>query len=126
MDFIGDPISTEDISKSEELLKMNFGKEYRSEFFNMLWGLVKEDGWTNYRLRETIKWVLKNKRWQNLTIADFYDYKLELRPYHEYLEELHKDRTLNEQIEWYWVEDQKFWKYKDGTNLPLKKVGGKQ
>ena len=105
---------------------MNFGKEYRSEFFNMLWGLVKEDGWTNYRLRETIKWVLKNKRWQNLTIADFYDYKLELRPYHEYLEELHKDRTLNEQIEWYWVEDQKFWKYKDGTNLPLKKVGGKQ
>lgn len=122
LDFIGKQLKPIDIMKAEEMLKMNYGIEYPAEKFSMLWEMIKEEHWTDYRLKAIMKWFLKNKRFPNWTIADWFDYGVKLYGYAEYLNKLHTNRGLNEQIEWYNINGVQCWKYKDGTELPFEKV----
>ncbi|MEW6507206.1 MAG: hypothetical protein AB1432_05615 [Bacteroidota bacterium] len=122
LDFIGEPIKAADILKAEEMLKMNYGIDYPTEKFSMLWEMIKEQGWTDYRLKETLKWFLRNKRYPNWTIADWFDYSVKLFSYAEYLDKLNINKGLNEQIEWYNLHGIYCWRYKDGTEIPLPKA----
>lgn len=122
LNLIGEPIKKQDILSAEEMLKMNYGVDYPAEKFSMLWQMIKEEGWTDHRLRETVKWFLKNKKFPNWTISDWFDYGVKLYSYNEYLKQLHENRGLNEQIEWYKINDVLCWKYIDGTELPFEQI----
>lgn len=123
LDLIGNKVSTEDLLKAEELIRLNFGVDYPKEKFQVLWEMILEDGWTDYRLRETVKWFLKTKKFPTWTIADWFDYGVKLYPYSKYVEEVSKHGSvINKQIEWYRVNGQVLWKWKDGNSLPLQKL----
>jgi hypothetical protein len=119
LDLIGGKAKPEEIFKSEELLKMNYGVEYPQEKFTMLWDMIREEGWTNERLKQTVKYFLKNKKFATWTIADWFDYGVKLYSYSKYLEELmQKGASFNNEIEWFKIDGVPFWKYKDGIELP--------
>lgn len=127
LDLVGNKISKADIVKSEEMIKLNFGINYPPEKFSLLWTLILEEGWTDYRLKETVKYFLKTKKYPNWTIADWFDYSVKLYNYSAYQKELMTNSKLNEQIEWYKISipDNKYiisWKYIDGHNLPFQKL----
>lgn len=122
LNLIGEPIKKQDILSAEEMLKMNYGVDYPAEKFSMLWQMIKEEGWTDHRLRETVKWFLKNKKFPNWTISDWFDYGVKLYSYNEYLKVLHENRSLNEQIEWYKINGVMCWKYIDNVELPFEKI----
>lgn len=123
LDFIGGKVTSEDILKAEEFLKMNFGVDYPKEKFSMLWEMIREEGWTSERLKQTLKNFLKTKKFATWTIADWFDYKIELYGYSEYLKKLNeRGKTFNNEIEWYRVGGVPFWKYKDVTELPLERI----
>lgn len=127
LQLIGKPLNAEDIVKAEEMIRMNYGIDYPKEKFAMLWEVIQEEGWTDYRLRETVKWFLKTKKFPNWTIADFFEFGVKLYSHNEYIRQLNENKNLNEEIEWYYVptgdgEKIMMWKYKDGVELPLEKV----
>lgn len=129
LDLIGEKIKPDEIFKSEELLKMNYGVDYPKEKFSMLWDMIREDNWTNERLKQTVKYFLKNKKFATWTIADWYDYGVKLFSYSKYLEELaKKGATFNNEIEWFKIDGVPFWKYKDDIELPeqLKNLNTKE
>jgi hypothetical protein len=119
LDLIGEKVKPDEIFKSEELLKMNYGVEYPQEKFTMLWEMIREEGWTNEHLKQTVKHFLKNKKFATWTIADWFDYGVKLFSYTKYLEELSKKgAAFNNEIEWFRIDGVPFWKYKDGVELP--------
>lgn len=122
LNLIGSKVSKADILKTEEMLKINFGVNYPKEKFTLLWKMILEEGWTDYRLQETVKYFLKNKKYPNWTIADWFDYGENLYNYHSYLEHLEQNSKLNEQIVWYKVNDVRVWKFDDGVNLPFERA----
>ena len=122
-DLIGEPVTAEDLISTEEMLRMNYGVEYPAEKMNMLFSIIKEEGWTSARLQATAKWFLKNKKYPNWTVSDWFDYKVKLYPYSWYLEQVHtRGQIANKEIETYKIEGQIFYKYKDGTDLPFERV----
>jgi hypothetical protein len=123
LDLIGNPVSAIELLKAEELLKMNYGVDYPKEKFSMLWEMIKEEGWTDIRLKETLKWFLKRKKFPNWTVADWFEYGTKLFNNAEYLKQLNEiGKSLNEQIEWYIINGVYLWKYKDGIELPFEKA----
>lgn len=121
LQLIGERVRLEDFIKAEELIKLNFGIDYIPAKFNMLWEMIYAEGWTNYRFQTTLKWFIKNKKFPNWTIADWFEYDVKLYTYNEYLKQLHNNKNLNQEIEWYKVNGVLLWKYKDGKDLPLEK-----
>lgn len=122
LDLIGEKITKIDIVKAEEMLKLNFGVSYSKEKFALLWEMILEDGWTDYRLKETLKYFLKTKKYPNWTISDWFDYSCDVYNYAEYLVKLNENRQLNEQIEWYLINGVRVWKYKNGFSLPFEPI----
>lgn len=122
LDFVGNKISKVDIIKAEEMLKLNFGINYSKEKFAMLWEMILEEEWTDFRLKETVKYFLKTKKYPNWTISDWFDYSQEVYCYNEYLSKLNENRQLNDQIEWYSINGVRVWKYKNGFSLPFERV----
>ncbi len=105
------------------MLQTNFGIEFLNEKFEMLFELILEEGWTHERFRETLKWFLKNHKYPNWTIADWFNYSVKLYPYSWYLKQPDKS-----QLEAYQVKLPKtnstvvLWKNIDGYELPFEKV----
>ncbi|MCB0753225.1 MAG: hypothetical protein KDC52_17265, partial [Ignavibacteriae bacterium] len=123
LDLIGDKVTPEDFAKAREMLQTNYGIEFLNEKFEMLFELILEDGWTKERFHETLKWFLKNHKYPNWTIADWFSFSVKLYPYSWYLKQPDKS-----QLEAYVVKLPKtsatviLWKNIDGYELPLKKV----
>ena len=122
LDLIGEKVTTKDTFKAEEFLKMNYGVDYPTEKFNMLWSMIIEEGWTTERLNKTVKWFLKNKKFPNWTIADWFDYSVKLYPYSWYSKKI-SEGVKAEEMDCYKINGQCFWKLKDGTELPFDKIG---
>lgn len=120
--LIGNKSTKLDFLKAEEMLKLNFGVEYSKEKFAMLWEMILDEGWTDFRLKETVKHFLKTKKYPNWTISDWFDYSIDVHNYAEYLDKLNGNRQLNDQIEWYSINNIRVWKYRDGVSLPFPKV----
>lgn len=123
LDLIGHKITPEDFAKAREMLQTNFGLEFSNEKFELLFRLILEDGWTNERFYQTLKWFLKNHKYPNWTIADWFNFSNKLYPYSWYLKQPDKF-----QLEAYIITMPKsesrviLWKYKDGYELPFKKI----
>jgi len=123
LDLIGKKITPEDFAQAREMLQTNFGIEFLNEKFEMLFELILEEGWTHERFRETLKWFLKNHKYPNWTIADWFNYSVKLYPYSWYLKQPDKS-----QLEAYKVKLPKtnstvvLWKNKDGVELPFQKI----
>ena len=122
-DLIGEPVTSEDLVATEEMLRMNYGVEYPAEKMNMLFSMIKEEGWTSARLQATAKWFLKNKKYPNWTVSDWFDYQVKLYPYSWYLEQVHiKGGIVNKEIERYKINGKILFRYADGIDLPFEKV----
>jgi hypothetical protein len=103
---------------------MNYGVDYPEEKFTMLWQMIIEDKWTSARLTATLKWFLKNKKFPNWTIADWFDYEVRLYPHSWYLKQVHEFGVgVNKQIEKYRVNGKILYKYQDTTQLPFEYLG---
>jgi hypothetical protein len=121
--LFGKTVTRDECLKAEALIKMNYGAEYPAEKFLMLWEMILEEKWTAERLTNTVKWFLKNKKFPNWTIADWFDYDVKLYNYAWYLEQVNKfGKQVNDQIERYKVDGVVLHKYKDGIELPLERV----
>jgi len=127
LDLIDSPlISSETFKKGAILLEQNFGIDYPKEKFDMLFTMIKEEGWTEYRFMQTLKWFLKNKRYSSWTIADWFDFGVRLYPYEWYLEQQAKAGNYTKalpQMDVYIMPDGKTrgYRWKDGMDLPLEK-----
>ena len=121
--LIGESVTAQDCAQAESMLKMNYGIDYPKEKMNMLWSMIKEEGWSAEKLKATVKWFMKNKRYPNWTIADWFDYKVKLYPYSWYLKQVNEfGGDVNEQIERYRINGKVFYRYMDGTELPFEKL----
>ena len=124
LDLIGSKASSYEIMKAEELLKLNYGVDYSKEKFTMLWEMIVEEGWTNERLKATVKWFLKNKKYATWTIADWFEYSVKLYPYSWYLDQIQQfGGSVNQQIEKYKVNGIVLYRYNDGSRLPFEYLG---
>jgi hypothetical protein len=122
-DLIGDKVAPKDFAQAREMIQTNYGIEYLNEKFDILFELIAEEGWTDNRFRETLKWFLKNHKYPNWTIADWFNYSVKLYPYSWYLKQ--PDKTLLESYEVNLPNSKNpiiLWKYKDGNVLPFEKI----
>lgn len=103
------------------MIEANFGVNASDEKVIMLAEMIVEDGWSEYRLRQTLKWFLKNKKFATWTIADWYDYGVKLYPYSWCLEKISKGVPQSD-MDGYRVGGQVLWKMKDGIDLPFEKI----
>lgn len=117
----GERATSEDIAAVKQLLEINYGKDFDIAKYELLFALILEEGWTKIRLRETVKWILKNKKYPNWTIADFFDYNVKLYPYSWYLHQIANGVSADD-MEAYKVNGMVLWKLKDGINLPYEKI----
>ena len=113
----GEIVTANDFIEAEALLSMNYGVDYPRQKFMMLWNMLKEDNWTAERLKATVKWFLKHKKFATWVIADWYEYDVKIYPYSWYLEQI-KNGVRNEEIEMYEYNGVTVFKLKDGTELP--------
>jgi len=119
--LIGEPATGKDFLKAEAFLKLNYGTEYPEEKFQMLWEMLVEEKWTAEQLMRTTKWFLKNKRYPNWTIADWFDYGVKLYPGSWYLANIAKG-IPDKDMEAYRVNGVVLWKLNDGEVLPFERV----
>jgi len=121
-DLIGLPVTSDDLIKTEEMLKVNYGVEYPAEKMNMLFAMIKQENWTSARLQATARWFLMNKKFPNWTVSDWFDYQVKLYPYSWYMTEIHKNREADKDMEMYKINGKIMFRYRDGTDLPFEKV----
>ena len=121
LDLIGEKASGKDYAKAKALLEMNYGIEYQKEKFSMLFEMIAEEQWSSERFMRTVKWFLKNKKFPNWTIADWFEFGIKLYPYSWYQEQLSKG-IKHEEMEAYRINGKILWKMKDENDLPLEKV----
>ena len=121
--LLGNTATIEDCARAEAMLRANYGVDYPTEKFDMLWTMVIEDGWTTEKLQNTVKWFLKNKKYPNWTISDWFDYQVKLFPYSWYLKQVNEfGGSVNQQLEKYRIGDKILYKYADGNELPFERV----
>ena len=99
---------------------MNFGIDYPSEKFTMLWEMIIEDKWTKERLQSTLKWFLKNKKFPSWTIADWFDYDVKLYPHSWYRKNI-TEGVKDSDMQGYKINGQTLWCLK-GADLPFEKI----
>ena len=109
---------------AEEYIKMAYGADYPKEKFQMLWMLIKEENWTKERLMRTVKYMLKNNKYPNWTIADFFSYKIELHSYEWALNENMKSQGAMSRMLKFKIKDKIFFCYPspDAETLPFERV----
>lgn len=96
------------------------------ERYNMLWSLIKEEGWSRDRLLRTIKWFLKHrqsfaKEWK---ISDFFNYNCKTYGHTWYLAQVEGNADANKNIEKWKLDDGSVvFKYADGVELPYEYLG---
>lgn len=121
LDLIGERITSDDLLKAEEILKLNYGVDYPREKFTVLWEMILEEKWTNERLMRTVKWFLKHKKYPNWTISDWFDYKITLYPHSWYIKQINEGIKSSD-MEAYRINGKVFWKMINGEDLPFEKV----
>lgn len=121
LDLIGPPATAQDMNKAMAMIEMNYGVPAQDEKVLMLFEMIKEEGWSAERLKQTVRWFLKNKKFPNWTIADWFEYGVKMYPYSWYLEQISKGANSND-LECYKVNGRILWKIKDGTELPFERV----
>jgi hypothetical protein len=119
--LIGERANGQDFAQMKALLEMNYGVEYPEEKFMMLFEILQEENWSSERLRQTVKWFLKNKKYPNWTIADWFEYGEKLYPYSWYQKQI-SEGVKHEDLQGYKINGKVFWKLKDGKELPFEKV----
>ena len=124
LNLIGDKATPGEILKAEELIRLNYGVDYPREKFSILWEMIREENWTSERLRSTLKWFLKNKKFPNWTIADWFDYSVRLYPHSWYLDQIYQyGSKVNQKIERYKINKIILYKYADDVTLPFEYLG---
>jgi len=88
--FDSPPVSSETFARSGEVLKANFGIDFDPVKFKALFLQIDNAGWTEERYRRTFDWFLRNKKFASWTIADFFEYGIEMGGYGWYLKKLHE------------------------------------
>lgn len=100
-----------------------FGTDYSQEKISILFEMIREEGWTEERFKRTFKWFLKNKKFGTWTIADWFDYRVDIHPYSWYLEQVNQfGREINKRIEWYRIDGVLACRYSDGEQLPFERA----
>jgi len=108
-----EPLSAGEFARTKLLLQENYGASYSKERFSMLWELMVDEEWTQYRFDRTLKWFLKNKPYPAWTAADWFQYGVKLYPYEWTLDK-------NGDYEAYELPDGVIaYKPKDGQTLPF-------
>lgn len=111
LDLIGERAGPKDFLECEAVIETNYGVDYDPEKFSMLWSMVKQEGWSAKRLKETVLVFIKNNKYPSWTVADFFEHGCKLYNYTQYMKELDKYRGLNEEIIWFTIRGVRLWGY---------------
>ena len=74
------PLGNELFLKMIVMLEQNFGIQYPSGLVSMLREFIYNDGWSEERFVRTAKHFLKNQKYPNWTIADWFNYGIKVYP----------------------------------------------
>lgn len=119
------PVSEETFAKAKLLLEANYGTEYSPEKWLMLADMIDDDGWSEERFMITFKWFLKNKPFPAWTVSDWFSHSVKVYPYAWYLQQVTPYEDVLKKMDRYKLADgTTVYKWKDGVELPLEKVGG--
>jgi len=110
-----------DFTQAIAVMQANYSAEYSHEKISILFDMVKEDKWTKERFSRTLKWMLKNRKFADWTIADWFSYSVNVYPYSWYLKQVQEHGAgVNNQIEVYLFDNEtRMYKYIDGNELPF-------
>lgn len=120
LDLIGDPVEAVDLAKAQAFLEANYGVAITKEKMKLLFDLVKEAKWTKERFKRTLTHIIRTKVYPNWTIADWFDYGVNLYPYSWYLEQVAQGNS--DKLEAYSINGKTMYKLIDGEQLPFEKV----
>jgi hypothetical protein len=121
LDLIGEKAAGKDFAQAQAFIEMNYGVEYPKEKLSILFDLIREENWSAERLKATVKWFLKTKKYPNWTVADWFEYGEKLYPYSWYQEQVNNG-VRDEDLQGYRVNGKVWWKLKDNTELPFEKI----
>ncbi len=104
------------------MLETNYGTEYGREKMGLLLSTMVDEGWSQYRFQETLKWFLHNKKFPAWTIADWFEFGIKVYPYAWCLEKVKEGWNWKTDIESYELPDGTVvYKPNDGVTLPFKR-----
>ena len=116
-----EPVSTKVFVKARAALQANYGTEYSDEKMALLFDMIRDDGWSEEKFVRTLKWFMRNRPFPSWTIADWFAYSVKVFPRAWYLKQCTEGRA--NEIETYLLDDGTYvYKFRDGEELPLKKV----
>lgn len=120
------PVSPETFVKATAYIQQAFGVEYPAEKFSILFDMILDEGWTEARFKDTVKWFLKNKYNQAWSPSDWFQYGAKLYPWRHYREYCHekniREIDFQKTLQCYEVDGMLLWRENDGIDLPLKRV----
>jgi len=124
LDLLGEKVTAEDIVKAKAILQAAYGKDFDKEKFGLFFELIQEDNWSNVRLQNAIKNLIKTNKYANWNIADLYNYGQKLHGYSWYLDQIDKNPAANNDIVCYRIDGRAFFCKKDDVivDLPFQKV----
>jgi len=125
-DLYDEPISLQSFTDCIERLGANYGINYFQDQNGkvlLLFEEITRAGWSNDRLKETIRWLIHQNKFATWTLADFFSAPLaKIYPYSKYLSERQeKGNALNLEINWYIINGSAYWAYKISGDLPFPK-----
>jgi hypothetical protein len=119
-----EPVSASAFTTAVAVMQTNYGVDYAPEKVALLFEMIREEGWSEERFKKTFKWFLKNKKFSDWKIADWFEHGVKVYPHSWYLDQVHKfGREVNKQIETYKVNGVVVYRYADGEELPFEKIG---
>ena len=122
--IVSPPVSEQTLVKAKLLLEANYGTQYSPEKWLMLVEMMDDDGWSEARFTRTLKWFLKNKPFPAWTVSDWFSYGVKVYPYAWYLEQVQPYEDVLKKMDRYRLPGGTVvYKWKDGEELPLEKVG---
>jgi hypothetical protein len=62
------------------MMEQNFGIKYPIETTKLLFNMIMDEGWSEQRFVRTAKHFLKNQKYPNWTIADWFNYGIKVYP----------------------------------------------
>jgi hypothetical protein len=117
------PVTSDVFTTAIATMQAVYGADYAPEKISVLFEMIREEGWTEERFKRTFKWFLKHKKFATWTIADWFDFGIEVHSYSWYLEQVNEfGRDVNKRIEVYKIEGTVVYRYADGEILPFERI----
>jgi hypothetical protein len=118
-----DIVDSKEFTQAIAVMQSNYSAEYSHEKVALLFDMIREEKWTRERFLSTFKWILKNRKFADWNIADWFSYSIKVYPYTWYLKQVETfGPSVNKQIEVYKISDDVIvYKYIDGIILPYER-----